>query len=891
MKRFSFVSSSDAVDGDIDELMNGLYPDFISLEQKCQDSVCGSVFIKSDDDDVAGNAEHQSLDRSAEDVVDGLPIEYFTANFDPVEGHLIEISSWTGSNIIEQFMNKIEETDTDKDVIIGHLTGMIDENYDDLMACMTNVQSIDIDLCRAGIQVNMGRRKIASANGILKSGAIRIKELNSKRVKLSEMADTIRDLKALKDVHREMTNCINVGEVGRAAELARSLLDTLNNSSFDQFAALKSIDSSMQKNVLIIRQKSDKSLKRLCSRKFVTSEYDSIVTSYLTLDRLAETHRLDCSGRSSAPDEQLGQTDSSFYFDSFGCIEGLSQRITRFQLEDIDTCVHSAVMEYIYASQHRKQKAAAELDFAGAYSTMKFGEMVDLSELPLNVLYRRLSPDVVAPCVIRSCELLADVIHTNYLITQWHCTPFDQRNHDWDHLHRSPIDLRLYEKQQRSHQLQRAQGHQFHESDEEEDADEVRSSDEEGEMRGAGPEEDEQVEPYIQGRDSVAEGGRSSVSSVSSDQASASLKLKQNLEALRLSEETTSSIVSSFEDHFAGEADQSDSGSDRVMRLNGVKLAMAHQHMAQSRTILWEELLRALVEMLNLMSLTSAVRPEDFLSMTTALASMVQLGREFCLSESKALQMCLAEKSREYFQHFHLESFQMMRQMVDAESWQSVPVNLAEVGGILGMVRTNLVRDSCSAGARFGAIHSEDDKRSAFAGASRRPSSMRFSGVPPVDDAPADKDLEESPRTMLMLFGCEGNPFHAMTQALSDKEECGSKAGGAGEVNCAMDAEIYWDALLAVEGGSRKALDRSASLVVTQSALNGLVKYAAKYLYMMHQLPTAAADVFACLCQLFDYYICAVFNGFVPAEEKSRLTTKSSRHTVCAPEQSRDFQV
>jgi hypothetical protein len=380
------------------------------------------------------------------------------------------------------------------------------------------------------------------------------------------------------------------------------------------------------------------------------------------------------------------------------------------------------------------------------------------------------------------------------------------------------------------------------------------------------------------------------------EQASTSQKLKQNLEALRLSEETNSSIASSFEDHFAGRTDAADLSSDRVVRLNGVKLAMAYQHMAQSRTILWDELLRALVEMLNLMSLTSAVRPEDFLSMTTAINSMVQLGKEFCLSECKPLQLCMAEKSREYFQHFHLESFQMIRQMVDAESWQSVPVNLAEVGGIVGMVRANLVRDSCSTGARFGAIHSEDDKRRVFAEASRRPSSMRCSNIPVVDDVHVDNEPEPRSKTILMLFGWEGNPFHSMTQSLRG-EEVGAETGGvdsASQDNRVAEAEAYWDTLLAgdgSDGGSRKAQDRSASMVVTQSALNGLVKYVAKYIYMMHQLPTAAADVFACLCQLFDFYICAVFNGFVPSEEKSRLMAKPSRHTVCAPDQSRDFQV
>lgn len=44
---------------------------------------------------------------------------------------MIEISSWNvnygydSDNIIQLFMNKIEETDTDKDIIIGHLTSMV----------------------------------------------------------------------------------------------------------------------------------------------------------------------------------------------------------------------------------------------------------------------------------------------------------------------------------------------------------------------------------------------------------------------------------------------------------------------------------------------------------------------------------------------------------------------------------------------------------------------------------------------------------------------------------------------------------------------------------------------------------------------------------------------
>ena len=59
--------------------------------------------------------------------MEGLKIEYYTPHYDPMGDHLLEISSWNENygddkdTITELFMNKIEATDVDKDVIIGLL--------------------------------------------------------------------------------------------------------------------------------------------------------------------------------------------------------------------------------------------------------------------------------------------------------------------------------------------------------------------------------------------------------------------------------------------------------------------------------------------------------------------------------------------------------------------------------------------------------------------------------------------------------------------------------------------------------------------------------------------------------------------------------------------------
>lgn len=73
---------------------------------------------------------------------------------------------------------------------------------------------------------------------------------------------------------------------------------------------------------------------------------------------------------------------------------------------------------------------------------MDMGEIVDLAEIPLKILYRRLTSDMIAPCIVRSCELLVDVVHTHFLATQWHRTPFDKQNLDNIFLHRHiEVDL------------------------------------------------------------------------------------------------------------------------------------------------------------------------------------------------------------------------------------------------------------------------------------------------------------------------------------------------------------------------------------------------------------------------------------------------------------------
>eukprot|EP00601_Ochromonadales_sp_CCMP2298_P025716 CAMPEP_0173274650 /NCGR_PEP_ID=MMETSP1143-20121109/2556_1 /TAXON_ID=483371 /ORGANISM="non described non described, Strain CCMP2298" /LENGTH=282 /DNA_ID=CAMNT_0014211481 /DNA_START=32 /DNA_END=876 /DNA_ORIENTATION=+ len=269
--------------GTLDEQMKAMYGDTTDLEARCTATAYADTAPPDTPD--APDAPHTPstplpepvtnlgmtacYEKSPQAVIDALPKGYFLAGHDPVEPLLLEISSWQREGMMQRCLNRIEEADTDKDVIVSYLTAMIDANYAELMQCMRSVQDIDVDLCRAGIQLGHGRQKLRSACTIIHSGAITVQQLHAKRGKLTKVAETVRSLQALKDIHQAMLTSIGMGEVGRAARHAQSVLDCLSRS-FGHFHSLKSIGQSALKAVVTIRRKSDKALRRLCGRKFST---------------------------------------------------------------------------------------------------------------------------------------------------------------------------------------------------------------------------------------------------------------------------------------------------------------------------------------------------------------------------------------------------------------------------------------------------------------------------------------------------------------------------------------------------------------------------------------------------------------------------------------------
>ena len=237
---------------------------------------------------------------------------------------------------------------------------------------------------------------------------------------------------------------------------------------------------------------------------------------------------------------------------------------------------------------------------------------------------------------------------------------------------------------------------------------------------------------------------------------------------------------------------------------------------------------------------------------------MVDLGGEFCRAKSRALISCIQERSSKYFEEVHKDSFLMLRQVIDAEPWRNIPIDIDEHGGILGLIKLNLSRAQVASAAK---------------------QKIRVRGLP---NATTDSTDEQQQRvSILKTYALHGNPF----TLLSEDSEATSVSSSSNSTMNIIDV-LFGEETSAVNATKKKHM---SAAVVTQSCLNGLVQLVGKYSQTMYIVKSASSDIFTHLCQLFDFYICSVFNGFVSIEQRQRLLS-STKENAPPPDAAKDFE-
>lgn len=727
-RRFSFVS--DYSDNEIDQSFKNLYPNSEIIEQRCTESINDKKSLILTTSGNRSAFQQVILERSFQQVIEHLPKEYYVPDYDPVADHLSEISSWKEVDTVERFMSKIEDTDTDKDVIIGELTSMIDANYDELMSCMRKIQEVSYELKEASNTVRETRAHLNKGALLLNNGALRVKILNSRRRKYSSLLQTLSNLKMLKATNQQFTSSLTTEDFSNSVNLAVLVCRSLQKGNHTDFCALSTIKESVVRNLHDLRMRIDGKLNYLVCRNFRSLEYTSVITSYIILDYIQGeyTHLFESVLRShwTSP------------------LQNLAKFLCHFMIIDVETCMRTAATESLFRGHSRKSRRSSEV------SRMSLGALDEQqlisSEIPLNAVLRKVSVEELPECIVRSCELILDVLQTYNMILKWHTSPFEEISADENEM----VTLNLDDLEN---------------------------------LRGA-------MEVAVQG------------------------------------------CLSSLE--------LEDVGSVEVLKTQLIsKFLTILSDLYLCRGMLWEDISRRLIDLLKFSTFSNQIKLEDFVSMMSTLQSFSDFGQLFGQPKHSNLQSFLQEKSTSFFIYYHADSFQMMRAMLEAELWQSIPIGDTDEDNSLLCVLRSLAKD-------------------------------------------ASKVDEHSP----------GSISHDYVDGLHVNTPVKTIRGPILRKNSKLFSNLFSSDVAASDPSlSVRKPKKAISIIVTQSSLHGVAKQVFKYLDILTSMPVNPAEVIDCMCQLFDFYLCEVFYGFISQEDQSRFLGSPTKMNSPPPDQEKEFQV
>ena len=189
--------------------------------------------------------------------------------------------------------------------------------------------------------------------------------------------------------------------------------------------------------------------------------------------------------------------------------------------------------------------------------------------------------------------------------SQWHCTPFDERNCDLRFLHRCSVDLTSSSGSPRGFpRLSQDSADGNGRSNKSRSA-----SNDYDALKGSLDEDEELV--FQRPKAAARLGDAAHLNGNGADTAPAS---GSDSNRPRKSSSALDRYLASL-DGAAAEGAAPKSKARLLLQTHGGKLRDAYDSLATCRSLLWEELQRSLVDMLNLMAFNSAVKSDDYLSM------------------------------------------------------------------------------------------------------------------------------------------------------------------------------------------------------------------------------------------------------------------------------------
>lgn len=562
-----------------------------------------------------------------------------------------------------------------------------------------------------------------------------------------------------------------------------------------------------------------------------------------------------------------------------GCIAGLAFRLQSFLLETIKTKSQDAIIDVLMlrdealpANTSEQSKAAPSRARAGTATDEAAAVVTDEAMREryrlksFSELCGRVPSEYLPVATARVCEAVAEVMHTHFLLLQWHRAPFHSQHNDPEWLHRS------------------LPGGDDALADFDDDSDG-------GPESGGVLDQDYVVdldshlavpgESAAAAGESSTEGGREGVSSpkpIASTAASRAaaahrlLQVDQVMETVQLK------------------------GLQWRDALQAVRPALLH-----SRRVIWQHVQQRVAGLLfdACTSMRSELSVPSLLACLAICQRLMVVGQAYSEEPSHNLKGALQLLCRQQMDQVHRKAFDGLRTMLSRETWRRIPVPLEQLGGIRGLVMR-------SAGTRAG--------MAAVASVQVRTAAAIATGAM---DATPGRDYQDAASGMvgartLHVWHVEGNPLKSVLDVLqlqtfelnehglprclaaqlaaadaapddgvdansdAESDAAPNTPGGHGSDGSGSDEEPQ-QGVLAVLGGAsgvKSSFRQDHPYVVTMSALNGFAKHVSKYLQLMEFLSSVSMDAFIGLQKLFELYLYTVATQFFSVAAMKFLFTE-----------------
>ncbi|TYZ62551.1 hypothetical protein PybrP1_009671 [[Pythium] brassicae (nom. inval.)] len=327
------------------------------------------------------------------DLLTALDPRFFTESFDAV-AHMLNILP-TDPNELDAFLRaEISAVDVAKDVIVAKLADDVRANQDAFIQGMKQVQEVDLDLVRAQIHVKNGRRLLMSAKNDLIISSLAV-------VKIKRNRDRVEEASA--------AAIINHGnQVLHFFEEEQRMNHALQTNSFTT-----AVDICVGLRKQLATANLEKSLRKVAEH-FDPLQYKELLHAYITL---------------AEHSENLG-----FEFSSNSLSEVLAS-IPEIVVRCIDDITRQFMAELFKQKTPTRSKESGKKKRSGTPSKKRSAKSSSKSASSALSTAAKAIDDVK-----NGFERLADLMHTYYLLVQWHRDPFNPRNDSLEYLHRCGID-------------------------------------------------------------------------------------------------------------------------------------------------------------------------------------------------------------------------------------------------------------------------------------------------------------------------------------------------------------------------------------------------------------------------------------------------------------------